>query len=254
MMKNIGIISIFSAILLGCSQQHHHDQNANLHHHHWSYVGNEDPAHWGELATEYQVCKLGKNQSPVDVSESIETHSHTIKLHTAKTQVKLENNGHSIQATPITANNQLWIKQTPFALQQFHFHTPSEHTFKQKHFPLEAHFVYQNEEGQLAVIAVFFTLGKANSELAKLEQQTLPIGEKHSVTQEVDLAKLMPKNPKHFRLTGSLTTPPCTEGVNWIIMQQPIEASQSQIDWLANVMGKNNRPLQPLNSRFIIQE
>ncbi|MDG6894777.1 carbonic anhydrase [Volucribacter amazonae] len=258
MMKKIGVISLFTAFLLGCSQQQSnmaHDEKA-IHsvHHHWSYVGNEDPAHWGDLATDYQVCKLGKNQSPVDLSESIVTHSHSIKLRTAKTEVTLENNGHSIQVTPANTNNMLWIKQKPFVLQQFHFHTPSEHTFKQQHFPLEGHFVYQSEDGQLAVVAVFFNIGKANAVLTQLEQQTLSVGQKYSLTQAIDLAKLIPKNQKHLRLTGSLTTPPCTEGVNWIIMQQPIEASQTQIDWLAKIMGKNNRPLQPLNSRFIIQE
>lgn len=246
-------ILLMSSLLVGCHQSYTDSEDLQ-HFSHWSYVGEQDPSHWGDLAKDFSLCKQGKNQSPVDLSDSLVTHSHTIKLQVTKTLVAIENNGHSIQVSPVNKDNILLINQKKFMLQQFHFHTPSEHTFKQKHFPLEGHFVFQADDGQLAVVAVFFVQGKSNPVLHQLEQQILNKGEKYSLTEAIDLAKLFPKNKKHFRLTGSLTTPPCTEGVNWIIMQQPITATSQQIIWLEQSMGHNNRPLQPLNARFIIQE
>lgn len=145
----------------------------------------------------------------------------------------------------ITLNNK------PFYLKQFHFHTPSEHTFKRQHYPLEIHFVHQSEDKALAVIAVMVNEGEANPALAPVVEKKLTVGQKEKLAQQIDIKALMPKEMARFRLNGSLTTPPCSENVAWTIFKAPIQASKAQIAAIEEMEGKNNRPTQPLNQRDV---
>lgn len=221
---------------------------------HWSYEGDEGPEHWGELSQTFEACKNGRNQSPIDLTRPAAQTRNSLKLPVEPaTRYKIENNGHTLQAAPLTNNVNIHIDQTLFQLKQFHFHIPSEYTFKGKHFPMEAHFVHQSATGELAVISVMFKEGKSNPALNPLLAQILKPGQ--SLTQTININALYPQSTAHFRLNGSLTTPPCSEGVKWIVFETPVNASKGQIETMRKIIGhNNNRPLQPLNARVIIEE
>ncbi|WP_298640889.1 carbonic anhydrase family protein [uncultured Cardiobacterium sp.] len=222
---------------------------------HWSYTGKDDPAHWGELSPAFVTCKLGKNQSPVDLTTAIAKSGSSVEATYPPLIYTVENNGHTIQATPTDAVKTLKLGDEEFTLKQFHFHTPSEHTFLSKYFPMEVHFVHQNERGELAVIGVMFEKGAENPALAPLLAKPLKAGEKTALADKLDIAALFPKDQNLFRLNGSLTTPPCSEGVNWIVFKTPVEASEAQFKAMEAMIGQaNNRPLQPLNARIVIEE
>ena len=222
---------------------------------HWSYEGNESPAHWGGLSSEYAACASGKNQSPVDLSSGVQTGSSSVVFHYTSQRYRVENNGHTVQVTPAAETQSLSIDGKKFVLKQFHFHTPSEHTFKGKHFPMEAHFVHQTAAGELAVLAVMFQDGAADSALKPILAKKLKAGESVTLAQPLDITPLLPANHTHFRLNGSLTTPPCSEGVNWVVFKTPVSAAKAQIKVMSNIIGSaNNRPVQPLNSRIVIEE
>ena len=221
----------------------------------WSYTGKDSPEHWGDISPVYATCRLGKNQSPVDLSTVEATADNSAKFHYEPLLYTVEHNGHTIQATPAESVQALHLGDKVFALKQFYFHTPSEHTFLSKYFPMEAHFVHQSEAGELAVLAVMFEEGKENPALAPLLAKKLQAGEKEKLAEKLDVMPLFPEGQSHFRLNGSLTTPPCTEGVNWVVFKTAVNASKAQLDAMRNMIGQaNNRPVQPLNARLVIEE
>ena len=142
--------------------------SAETHHAHWSYTGENDAAHWGDLSEDFAVCKTGKQQSPVDFSATKAVKGKQLAYRYNVADYKVENNGHTLQATPQGKAQTIVINGKTYTLKQFHFHTPSEHTFKGKHFPMEAHFVHQAEDGTLAVIGSVFKPGKNNPALSAL--------------------------------------------------------------------------------------
>ena len=216
---------------------------------HWSYTGKDDPAHWGELSPAFVTCKLGKNQSPVDLSSANAKSGNSVEATFPPLAYTVENNGHTIQATPTDAVKTLKLGGEAFTLKQFHFHMQDNHS------PMEVHFVHQNEQGDLAVISVMFQKGAKNPALAQLLAKPLKAGEKTALADKLDIAALFPKNRNHFRLHGSLTTPPCSEGVNWIVFKTPVKASEIQFEAIEAMIGQaNNRPVQPLNARIVIEE
>ena len=227
---------------------------AQTHKAHWSYNGKESPEHWGDLLTEYQTCKLGKIQSPVNLEadNSMKVANKPLKMNYFPAEYQVENNGHTVQVSVAQENAPfITLNNKPFYLKQFHFHTPSEHTFKRQHYPLEIHFVHQSEDKALAVVAVMVNEGEANPALAPVVEKKLTVGQKEKLTQQIDIKALMPKEMARFRLNGSLTTPPCSENVAWTIFKSPIQASKAQIAAIEEMEGKNNRPTQPLNQRDV---
>lgn len=223
-------------------------------HQHWSYKGDSSPSHWGALDESFKLCQIGKNQSPVDLSQSIaSTTQHLTLTSSPSSEYQIDNNGHTLQATPTQVVSPIQLDGKQFVLKQFHFHTPSEHTFKRKHFPIEAHFVHQSAQGELAVLAVMFKQGEENQALKPLLAKVLTPGE--TTKNVLNTQQLFPTNQEYFRLNGSLTTPPCSEGVNWVVFKTPLTASKAQIDMIKKIIGQdNNRPVQPINSRIIIDE
>jgi carbonic anhydrase len=163
------------------------------------------------------------------------------------------NNGHTIQIN-IKEDNTLNYNGEKYQLKQFHFHTPSEHTIEKKSYPLEIHFVYKTENGKILVVGVMAKLGKANKELDKiLNVAPAEEGEK-ILDKNLNLNNLIPKDKRYITYSGSLTTPPCTEGVRWIVLKKPISISKQQLEKLKSVMANpNNRPVQEINSRWIIE-
>lgn len=221
----------------------------------WSYTGKDGAEHWGDLSPVYAACRLGKNQSPVDLSDIKTTRDNSVKFHYEPLAFNVENNGHTIQVTPEESAQTLHLGNKAFTFKQFHFHTPSEHTFHAKYFPMEAHFVHQSDAGELAVLGVMFKEGEENPALQPLLAKSLKAGDKIKLDGKLDVMPLFPEGQSHFRLNGSLTTPPCSEGVNWIVFKTPVNASKAQLDAMRQMIGQdNNRPVQPLNARIVVEE
>lgn len=215
---------------------------------HWSYEGDHGPAHWGGL------CSTGKNQSPVDLHDAVTAKLAPLSFKYDSLAQDVFNNGHTVQVT-YAPGSTLSVDSHQYQLKQFHFHAPSENLLNGKQFPLEVHFVHADADGNLAVVAVFFEKGAASAALGKLGKD-LPVraGDKHDLDVKIAAAELMPKAREYFRFSGSLTTPPCSEGVNWLVLKHPVTASEQQIEQLHAAMGHDNaRPVQPLNARIIVQ-
>lgn len=221
---------------------------------HWAYEGKEGPENWAKLSPEFATCDAGRNQSPINVEGSTHAAIKALKA-IQKFQAKdIFNNGHTVQIN-FKEGNMLALDNGAFQMKQVHFHAPSENTIHGKSFPLEAHFVHADAKGNLAVIGVMFTEGKSNPALAKLwEQLPEEEGEPIALKNRVMPSELMPDNKTYYRFSGSLTTPPCSEGVRWLLMKNPITASKEQIDAFKKaVHHSNNRPVQALNGRVIIE-
>ncbi|KOR31043.1 hypothetical protein TI04_02895 [Achromatium sp. WMS2] len=224
---------------------------------HWGYSGDTGPDHWGELDEKNIACSIGKNQSPTDLSGMVDAKLPPMRLHyKSGGGTKILNNGHTIQVV-YEPGSTLTIDGVDFELKQFHFHAPSENTIEGKSFPMEAHFVHADKDGNLAVIALMYREGRhANAELQKAwaHMPENADGEKADLPAAVSARNLLPKNLDYYRFSGSLTTPPCSEGVRWLVLKHPSIASKSQIEAFERVMGHpNNRPVQPRNARLILK-
>ncbi|MCX2945329.1 carbonic anhydrase family protein [Rahnella perminowiae] len=222
---------------------------------HWSYDGDTAPQNWSKLSPDFYLCEQGKAQSPIDIKDALQVHPRPLKLSYQLPPVSVINNGHSVQVN-VQQGDFVTLDGEKFVLQQFHFHSPSENTLNGKSFPMEAHFVHMNAEGEIAVIAVMFETGKANAGLEKIWQQ-MPdkAGEPVALKTKVDLLSLMPKDLTHYRFSGSLTTPPCTEGVRWLVVKEPQTLSETQLEKFQHAMHHaNNHPVQGLHGRVIVAQ
>jgi carbonic anhydrase len=220
----------------------------------WSYQGDTGPAHWGDLEPEFVLAKTGKHQSPIDVvpDEAVAAQLPELETHYHATTVNIINNGHTIE-DDYTGGGYMEVDGHRYDLAQFHFHSPSEHTIDGKHSAMEMHLVHKDAQDQLAVLAVMINEGAENSEFRRFGH-CLPAEPGRADVEEdllVDATKLLPPSLASYRYSGSLTTPPCTEGVNWIILQTPIQASQQQIKRFRTLYYGNNRPTQPLHARIV---
>jgi carbonic anhydrase len=222
---------------------------------HWSYEGEQGPTHWGELSDDYHRCLDGKNQSPINIESNIHADLPELVFEYYGQPILETNNGHTIQLD-VESGSFLRIpsRNDDYELKQFHFHSPSEHNIQGQSFAMEMHFVHSNEAGRLAVVGVLFVEGQENPELGKL-WGFMPehAGESNAVPVKIEETKLLPPTREYFYYSGSLTTPPCSEGVVWIVLKTPIEASAAQIALFKTRMGPaTNRPVQPHNARIIL--
>jgi len=220
---------------------------------HWGYSGAEGPENWVRLSPDYSACS-GKNQSPIDLTGLVEADLEPIQFAYEAGGGEILNNGHTVQVN-CAPGSTIEVDGHVFELNQFHFHVPSENRIEGKSFPMEAHLVHRDKDGNLAVVAVMLGEGAPNPALeAAWAKMPAKEGDKHALTEAVSAESLLPANRDHYRFNGSLTTPPCTEGVWWLVMKQPVSASKEQIERFANVMHHaNNRPLQPVNARPVLQ-
>ncbi|MEW5288629.1 carbonic anhydrase family protein [Erwinia papayae] len=220
---------------------------------HWSYEGQQSPEHWGKLSEEFRICHEGQYQSPIDITHVIHGNLPDLEIQFHTDTETIVNNGHTIMVT-VRDNDNFLLDDKKFILKQFHFHTPSENHIKGKAFPLEAHFVHANDSNELAVLAVMFEEGEENQALNPLIA-AFPTREDHVevLKQEIDLTKLLPSDQGYYRFSGSLTTPPCTEGIRWLLMKQPVTLSRAQLEkFQAALKHANNRPVQALHGRMIV--
>src|SRR5579864_4441642 len=197
--------------------------------HHWSYEGTTGPDKWGGLDPADAVCSTGRQQSPIDIAGSIRARQSPLEISWSKPPDMIVNNGHTIQLN-FGEGNALDLSGRTYTLRQFHFHHPSEHLIDGQRFAMEAHFVHEASDG-LAVVGVLIAPGRRNAVFEKIVA-TMPSeeGPARQADPEIDPRRLLPARRRHFRYEGSLTTPPCSETVNWIVLAQPIEVSEADID------------------------
>jgi carbonic anhydrase len=220
---------------------------------HWSYGGEGGPDHWAELAPENLPCSAGGQQSPIDLAGALAAsvdapHPGWTPTHGGV----VINNGHTIQVDVASAGG-IKLNGADYALKQFHFHHPSEHTIDGKSYPLELHLVHGAPDGKLAVIGIMFEEGAANPALDAVWATAPGRQSKAAVAFEIEPAEFMPKAGGAYRYEGSLTTPPCSETVHWTVMATPQTASASQIAAFSALFPRNARPVQPLNRRYVLK-
>ncbi len=220
---------------------------------HWQYGrGHGGPAHWGELSSEYATCGVGKLQSPIDIQRARKAALPPIRFDYQPGTPKVVNNGHTIQVTPPPGSS-IAVGDHRYDLLQFHFHAPSEEAISGKRAPLVAHLVHRDADGKLAVVAVLFDVGPRNAALDPVFAH-LPAEPHTEVTLddvELDPGGMLPAKRGYYEFEGSLTTPPCTEGVRWLVLQRHSTVSQEELAAFRKLYPDNARPLQPLNGRTV---
>ncbi|WP_392565175.1 carbonic anhydrase family protein [Utexia brackfieldae] len=221
---------------------------------HWTYEGKTSPEHWGELDKKWETCHTGSNQSPINIDHTIKGKLDNLAIDFHVTNETIVNNGHTIQVTTSDGDD-VTIDNVKYSLKQFHFHSPSENHINGQAFPVEIHFVHANDDNQLAVVAVMVKEGKANPVIDEiLKDIPAQIDKEEKIEQPFNFSKLFPTDKHYYRYSGSLTTPPCTEGVTWFVMKEPVEMSKQQITQFQEALKhSNNRPLQALNGRLIVE-
>lgn len=220
---------------------------------HWDYEGELGPDHWDKLVLENWHCKIGDMQSPIGISVTEKAKLDEIVFHYFPTPLKIINNGHTIQVN-YEKGSFITIGHKKYELAQFHFHTPSEHVIHGKHYDMEAHLVHKGDHGHLAVVAVLIEEGKENA-FVKTLWSNFPkdVGQEHIVTHiKICASQLLPKNTRaYYNYAGSLTTPPCTENVNWLILKTPIEVSAAGLHKFRSLFKYDARPIQHVSGRVV---
>lgn len=220
----------------------------------WSYSGLNGPAYWGELNSEYSTCSSGKYQSPINLSRFIDAELPKITFKYLATGNQIENNGHIIEIN-YKPGSSVKIENHIYELKQTQFHTPGETNINGKPYPMEVHHIHADKNGKLLIIALMFEQGDKNKALHHSWMKTLSKKHtKHLLYKNINPVFLLPDSKDYYQFEGSLTMPPCTEGVLWFVMKESLSASKEQIKELRNTIHtNNNRPLQAINSRSIFQ-
>ncbi len=218
---------------------------------HWSYGGKDGPSHWGDLSADFSACKKGKKQSPINITKAQSAALGAIAFNYKTSKLDIVNNGHTIQAN-YDSGSSISMDGKSYNLLQFHFHGPSEHTVDGGHSRMEMHLVHKSKDGALAVVGVMINQGRHNANFDNA-WNNLPThaGDHKDVGVVMKAVELLPKQKKYTTYSGSLTTPPCSEGVTWLVLNDPIEMSKAQIDAFGAIIEANNRPVQPLNRRSL---
>ncbi len=216
----------------------------------WTYSGDEGPDQWAEIDTEYELCESGKRQSPIDITGASQGTFPRIKTDYRPEKVRVENNGHAIEVTPEDSGSSIRLGGTKYDLTQFHVHAPSEELVDGRPFDATVHMVHVSDDGELAVIALLVESGPANPAFS-FRIPGRP-GVEVQARRPIDPSELLPDDDDAYRYEGSLTTPPCTEGVIWTVFRKPITMSPRQLGAIRRAHDGNARPVQPLNGRPIL--
>ena len=220
---------------------------------HWGYSDTDGPENWADLSPDYALCGTGVNQSPIDITDTFATELDPLELDYRTGSTTIDNNGHTLQVN-VRSGNWLRFGNEEFQLLQLHFHSPSEHRINGEEFPLEAHFVHENDRGELAVVGILFRDGEWNTYLEKIGKTGLRAGGK-SVAIDIDFRdlKVSARHDSYYRYNGSFTTPPCTEGIRWFMLKEIGTASPDQAANFVSLIGKDARGPQPLNARIVLE-
>lgn len=217
---------------------------------HWSYEGETGPANWGRKP-EWAACATGNRQSPIDLRDGMKVDLEPIVFDYKPSAFNVVDNGHTVQVT-VGPGNYISLQNRTFELQQFHFHRPSEERINGKGFEMVVHLEHKDADGKLAVVAVLLERGKAQS-MIQTVWNNLPLEKNDVVTPSVvlDVTELLPARRDYFTYMGSQTTPPCNEGVLWMVMKQPVEASPAQMAIFSRLYPMNARPIQANSGRVV---
>ena len=249
-MKALSVLVLILMLSSACTPQQTETASP-----HWTYEGEEGPSHWGELDESYATCSVGKSQSPIDVLNPSEQDLTNISFHSQPSAVNILNNGHTVQVN-YDPGSYIELDNTRYDLVQFHYHAPSEHTIDSESFPAELHIVHRSADGNLAVVGILLKEGTENVAYQPFIGN-LPVEktDPKDAGVKINAIDLLPSVQTTFRYSGSLTTPPCTEGVNWLLMTTPVEISAQQLTALDSLFeAGNNRPVQPINDRTLIED
>ena len=221
---------------------------------HWAYEGKEGPKEWGQLDSSYAACSIGHTQSPIDIKDARKADLSALKFDYHAVALNIIDNGHTIQVN-YAPGSTLTVGEKIYTLKQFHFHHPSEEHMNGKGFRLVAHLVHADADGHLAVVAVLFEQGSANPLIDTLWKYIPSEKEKPKDVPSVSIKveDLLPNERGYFTYAGSLTTPPCSEGVSWYVLKSYATVSLQQVAAFAKIYPMNARPIQPTNGREIEQ-
>lgn len=242
---------------------------------HWEYSGAAGPSNWHKISDKFALCGSGKRQSPVDIQLEMPANLYPLVFRHQSIPLQVVNNGHTLQANygtlitnetvkiggktyPIKQkpvyNSQMMLGDLSYKLLQLHFHTPSEHAINGRRAAMEVHMVHQSADGNLAVVGVLLSRGEQNSLLQQILDNASPTINRVNAPQglTINASDLLPANRQFFHYSGSLTTPPCSENVNWFVMKSEMQVSDQQIKRFAQLIGNNARPLQEINWRSML--
>jgi carbonic anhydrase len=223
----------------------------------WSYEGASGPEHWGDLDPDYAACKAGKEQSPIDIRHAEKSALPAIRFEYESGPLRIINNGHTAVRVDYAPGNGnfLIVGEERYQLTQFHFHRPSEEYVHGKPYDMVAHFMHVSSDGKVAGVAVLLKAGSANATIQQLwKYMPKTAGKEREIAGvEVDPAGLLPHETAYYTYMGSLTAPPCSEGVVWFVLKTPLDISAEQIDAFAKLYPNDVRPPQPLNGRIVKQ-
>ena len=220
---------------------------------HWDYVGGAGPLAWAALKPEFSLCASGQRQSPIDIRGGLAVDLEPVRFEYQASRFGVIDNGHTVQVN-LAPGNAIEVGGKRFELLQFHFHRPSEERIDGRQFEMSLHLVHKDDQGRLAVVGLLFEKGPAQPVLQKV-WANLPLEKNEEAAARVplELNDLLPADRRYYTYMGSLTTPPCSEGVQWIVMRQPVTLTPEQIEIFARMYPMNSRPLQAAAGRRILQ-
>ncbi|SFN22126.1 carbonic anhydrase [Formivibrio citricus] len=220
---------------------------------HWSYSGHGGPAHWAELDPAFAACGIGRQQSPINIETAFAQSLDRLQIRYQPNKLAILNNGHTIQH-PVEPGSHLEIGKNRYQLLQFHFHAPSEEAIGGKRYAMDIHLVHKNDAGQLAVLTVLIEQGKKDHPTFNELWHSMPGNDETRIFEKkrYSPANVLPADLSYWTFMGSLTTPPCSEGVRWLVLKTPIQLSKKQIDRFRRLYPMNARPVQPLNERAVL--
>jgi carbonic anhydrase len=242
------IIGCALALAVAGAQQEHHPE------HTWDYGESKGPSHWGELEPEFAPCKNGHHQSPIDIRGPQKADLPSIQFDYKPSSLHIIDNGHTVMIN-YGPGSSMTVGGKKYALEQFHFHRPSEETIEGKGYEMVVHLVHADQQGNLAVVAVLLQKGEDNSLVRELWKDVPKEKEKEEDlgSVQIDVASLLPADRGYYTYQGSLTTPPCSENVTWFVLKHPMTVSAAEIEQFSNLYRHDARPTQPPYDRVVLE-
>jgi len=222
--------------------------------HHWDYGSTNGPGHWGDLSPEFHACSSGHRQSPIDIRDTKKADLPEIKFEYRPSPLRIVDNGHTVMIN-YQPGSYIVVGDQRYQLKQFHFHRPSEEKIRGRGFEMSAHLVHDNGSGKLIVVAILLQEGEDNTLIGELWKDLPKEKEKEQASDQIqiDISQLLPQDRSYYTFEGSLTTPPCSEDVTWIILKHPTSISAAEVDQFSKLYRNDARPTQPLYGRTILE-
>jgi carbonic anhydrase len=218
---------------------------------HWSYEGENGPANWGKINPAWAKCGTGNRQSPIDIRDGMKVELEQITFDYHPSSFNVTDNGHTVQVM-VGSGNFITVNNRMYELIQFHFHRPSEERINGKGYEMVVHLVHKDGEGRIAMLALLLERGKPQPVIQTV-WNNLPLEKLETLAPStvLDPLDLIPARRDYFTFMGSMTTPPCQEGVLWLVMKEPVQASPAQMALFSRLYPLNARPIQPSSGRIV---